>query len=69
MRLTKVRRRDYCWWIRNRRNYIEADEELEDEDNLLFEDVADEDDEDLLIFDNDLAEDNILSDEDIIDEE
>ena len=50
-------------------NYIEADEELEDEDNLLFEDVADEDDEDLLIFDNDLAEDNILSDEDIIDEE
>ena len=50
-------------------NYIEADEELEDEDNLLFEDVADEADEDLLIFDNDLAEDNILSDEDIIDEE
>ena len=37
-------------------------------ENILFEDVADEE-EDLLIFDNDLAEDNILNDEDIIDEE
>lgn len=49
-------------------NYIEADEDIADEDNLLFEDIADEE-EDLLIFDNDLAEDNILNDEDIIDDE
>ena len=48
-------------------NYIEADEDIDDTDNLLFEDVDDEE-EDLLIFDNDLAEDNILNDEDIIDE-
>ncbi len=48
-------------------NYIEADEDL-DTDNLLFDDVDDEEEEDLLIFDNDLAEDNILNDEDIIEE-
>lgn len=48
-------------------NYIEADEDL-DTDNLLFDDIDDEEEEDLLIFDNDLAEDNILNDEDIIEE-
>ena len=53
-------------------SYIDADEDIDDEDSedLLFDDVEDiEDDDDLLIFDNDVAEDNILNDEDIIDED
>ena len=52
--------------------YIEEDEDssltLEDDSDELFESV-DEEDDDLLLFDNDLAEDNILNDEDILEEE
>ena len=51
-------------------DYIEADGDslstLEDSDEL-FESVDEEDD--LMTFDNDLAEENMLNDEDILDEE
>ena len=51
-------------------DYIEADDDslstLEDSDEL-FESVDEEDD--LMTFDNDLAEENMLNDEDILDEE
>jgi DNA-directed RNA polymerase subunit beta len=48
-------------------SYIDADEDLDD-DNLFDSSLSDEAD-DLMIFDNDLAEDNILNEEDIIDDE
>ena len=48
-------------------SYIDADEDL-DEDSLFNSSLDDEAD-DLMIFDNDLAEDNILNEEDIIDDE
>ena len=53
-------------------DYIEAEDDetsiLDDESEDLFESV-DEEDDDLLIFDNDLAEDNMLNDEDILNNE
>ena len=48
-------------------SYIDADEDL-DEDSLFNSSLDDEAD-DLMIFDNDLAEDNILNEQDIIDDE
>ena len=48
-------------------SYIDADEDL-DEDSLFSDSLSDESD-DLMIFDNDLAEDNILNEQDIIDDE
>ena len=48
-------------------SYIDADEDLDD-DNLFNSSLSDESD-DLMIFDNDLAEDNILNEQDIIDDE
>jgi DNA-directed RNA polymerase subunit beta len=48
-------------------SYIDADEDLDDY-NLFDSSLSDEAD-DLMIFDNDLAEDNILNEEDIIDDE
>ena len=48
-------------------SYIDADEDL-DEDSLFDSSLSDEAD-DLMIFDNDLAEDNILNEQDIIDDE
>ena len=53
-------------------DYIEAEDDetsiLDDGSEDLFESV-DEEDDDLLIFDNDLAEDNMLNDEDILNNE
>ena len=48
-------------------SYIDADEDLDDDE--LFEDSLDDDADDLMIFDNDLAEDNILNEQDEIDDE
>ena len=51
-------------------DYIEAEEDsLEsfEEEEPLFENM--EDNDDLLLFDNDLAEDNLLNDEDLLDDE
>ena len=47
-------------------SYTEADEDLED-DSLFDSSLSDEAD-DLMIFDNDLATDNLMNDEDILDE-
>ena len=44
----------------------ESDDDLDDS---LFGDSLDEEDDELMIFDNDLAEDNIFNEEDIIDDE
>ena len=43
-------------------SYIESDEDMDDEDALFGS--LDDDSDDLMIFDNDLAEDNMLNDED-----
>ena len=48
-------------------SYIDADEDLDDEE--LFEDSLDDEEDDLMIFDNDLAEDNILNEQDELDDE
>ena len=48
-------------------SYIDADEDL-DEDSL-FDDSLNDDADDLMIFDNDLAEDNILNERDEMDDE
>ena len=48
-------------------SYIDADEDLDDEE--LFEDSLDDETDDLMIFDNDLAEDNIMNERDEIDDE
>ena len=48
-------------------SYIEADEDLDDDG--LFDSSLNDDSDDLMIFDNDLAEDNILNERDEIDDE
>ena len=48
-------------------SYIDADEDLDEEG--LFNSTLNDDADDLMIFDNDLAEDNILNKQDIIDDE
>ncbi|MBR2240225.1 MAG: DNA-directed RNA polymerase subunit beta [Clostridia bacterium] len=48
-------------------SYIDADEDL-DEDSLFNSSLSDDAD-DLMIFDNDLAEDNILNEQDVLDDE
>ena len=48
-------------------SYIDADEDLDDDS--LFNSSLDDEADDLMIFDNDLAEDNILNEQDIIDDE
>ena len=48
-------------------SYIEADEDLGDDG--LFDSSLNDDSDDLMIFDNDLAEDNILNERDEIDDE
>ncbi|MCR5147247.1 MAG: DNA-directed RNA polymerase subunit beta [Clostridia bacterium] len=48
-------------------SYIDADEDL-DEDSLFNSSLSDESD-DLMIFDDDLAEDNILNEQDMLDDE